>query len=122
MPDNLREICTKIDDDVYQINAITQTRLDELLDDYKIKWDREASAKRIAENKRSFPLKDIEYRSANTLIDIDALSIRNNKKVMGASIFGDVSGFTAYIDGAETDEKKREALQCSTPYDAKWRR
>jgi len=111
LPDNLREICTKIDDDVYQINAITQTRLDELLDQYKIKWDREASAERIAENKRSFPLKDIEYSSANTLIDIDALSIRNNKKVIGASIFGDVSGFTAYIDGAETDEKKREALR-----------
>jgi class 3 adenylate cyclase len=111
LPDNLQEICTKIDDDVYQINAITQTRLDELLAEYKINWDREASTERIAEDKRSFPLKDIEYSSANTLIDIDALSIRNNKKVMGASIFGDIAGFTAYIDSAETDEKKREALR-----------
>lgn len=111
LPDNLQEICTKIDDDVYQINAITQTRLDELLVEYKINWDREASTERIAEDKRSFPLKDIEYSSANTLIDIDALSIRNNKKVMGASIFGDIAGFTAYIDSAETDEKKREALR-----------
>lgn len=111
LPTNLQEICTKIDDDVYQINALTQTRLDELLTEYKIKWDREASAERIAEDKRAFPLKDVEYSSANTLIDIDALSIRNNKKVMAASIFGDVTGFTAYIDGAETDEKKREALR-----------
>jgi class 3 adenylate cyclase len=111
LPNNLREICTKIDDDVYQINAITQTRLDELLAEYKIKWDREASTERIAEDKRLFPLKDIEYSSANTLIDIDSLSIRNNKKVMGASIFGDIAGFTAYIDSAETDEKKREALR-----------
>src|SRR6185369_13345766 len=111
LPVDLQEICTKIDDDVYQINAITQKRLDELLAEYKIKWDREASAERIADDKRSFPLKDIEYSSANTLIDIDALSIRNNKKVMGASIFGDIAGFTAYIDSAETDEKKREALR-----------
>jgi class 3 adenylate cyclase len=111
LPENLQEICTKINDDVYQVNALTQTRLDELLSEYKIKWDREASTERIAEDKRAFPLKDIEYSSANALIDIDALSIRNNKKVMAASIFGDVSGFTAYIDGAETDEKKREALR-----------
>lgn len=111
LPENLQEVCTKIDDDVYQINALTQTRLDELLAEYKIKWDRNASAERIAEDKRAFPLKDIEYSSANTLIDIDALSIRNNKKITAASIFGDVTGFTAYIDGAETDEKKREALR-----------
>lgn len=111
LPENLQEICTKIDDDVYQVNAITQTRLDELLAEYSITWDREASAERIAEDKRNFPLKDIEYSSANTLIDIDALSIRDNKKVMAASIFGDITGFTAYIDGAATDEKKREALR-----------
>lgn len=111
LPEDLQEICTKIDDDVYQVNAITQTRLDELLTEYSITWDREASAERIAEDMRNFPLKDIEYSSANTLIDIDALSIRNNKKVMAASIFGDIAGFTAYIDGAATDEKKREALR-----------
>lgn len=111
LPEKLRVICTKIDDDVYQINAITQRRFDEILAEYKITWDREASAERIAEGKRAFPLKDIEYSSANTLIDIDTLSIRNNKRIMGASIFGDITGFTAYIDGAVTDEKKREALR-----------
>jgi class 3 adenylate cyclase len=45
------------------------------------------------------------------LIDLDSLSIWNNKRVLAASIFGDVTGFTAYIDRAETDEKKREALR-----------
>lgn len=111
LPENLRALCTKIDEDVYQINSVTQKRLDELLDEYKIKWDREASAERLAEDKRKFPLKDIEYSAAHVLIDLDALSIRNNKRVTAASIFGDVSGFTAYIDGAQTDEKKKEALR-----------
>jgi class 3 adenylate cyclase len=111
LPEKLRELCTKINDDVYQINSVTQKRLNELLEEYKIKWDREASSDRLAEDKRAFPLKDIEYSAANVLIDLDALSIRNNKRVTAASIFGDVSGFTAYIDGAKTDEKKKEALR-----------
>lgn len=111
LPDNLQDICTKIDENVYQINSITQKRLDELLKEYDISWDREESRERLDEDKRKFPLKDIEYSSANVLIDLDSLSIRNNKKVSAASIFGDVTGFTAYIDGAKTDEKKREALR-----------
>lgn len=111
LPEELQGLCTKINDDVHQINSITQKRLDELLEDYDIECDREGSRERIDEDKRNFPLKDIEYSSANTLIDLDALSISNNKRVLAASVFGDVSGFTAYIDGAETDEKKREALR-----------
>lgn len=111
LPEDLQEICTKVDDDVYQVNSITQRHLDDLRMEHNIQWDREASKERIAEDKRLFPLKDIEYSSANTLIDIDTLSIRNNKKVKAASIFGDIAGFTAYIDGAATDEKKREALR-----------
>ncbi|MFZ0751016.1 MAG: adenylate/guanylate cyclase domain-containing protein, partial [Pyrinomonadaceae bacterium] len=111
LPKDLQDICTEVVEDVYQIDSLTQTRLDDLLSERNIAWDRQASEERIAEDKRLFPLKDIEYSSANTLIDIDALSIRNNKKVMAASIFGDISGFTAYIDGASTNEKKREALR-----------
>ena len=111
LPESLREICSKITDDVYQINSLSQKKLDELLEENDIKWDREASSERLAADKRQFPLKDIEYSAANTLIDIDSLSIRNNKKVLGASIFGDVTGFTNYIDSAETDEKRQEALR-----------
>lgn len=42
---------------------------------------------------------------------MDSLSIRNNKKVLAASVFADVSGFTAYVDAAETDEEKKDALR-----------
>jgi len=111
LPKDLQEICSEVADDVYQIDSIAQTAFDELLVEHSIRWDRQASEERIAEDKRLFPLKDIEYSSANTLIDMDALSIRNNKKVKAASIFGDIAGFTAYINGAATDEKKREALR-----------
>ena len=112
LPEDLSELCAETDEEeVYQINTVSQSKLDELLEKYDIEWDREKSEERIKEDKRNHPLKDIDYSSANELIDLDSLSIWNNKRVLAASIFGDVTGFTAYIDRAETDEKKREALR-----------
>lgn len=111
LPEDLQDHCSKITDDIYQIKNLSQETLDELLETYAVSWDRDASEERLKEDKRRFPLKDIEYSSANSLIDIDSLGITNNKRVSAASVFGDVTGFTAYIDSAETDEKKREALR-----------
>jgi len=112
LPADLRELCAETDEEeIYQINVLTQKQLDELFEKYDINWDREKSRERVDEDKRSHPLKDISYSSANELIDLDSLSIWNNKRVLAASIFGDVTGFTAYIDSAETDEEKRKALR-----------
>jgi class 3 adenylate cyclase len=111
LPEDLRELCEKVDDEVYQLNSVSQNKLDSLLEKYEIKWDREKSQERVDEDKRAHPLKEIEYSSANALIDLDALSIWNNKRVIAVSIFGDITGFTAYIDGAETDDDKRKALR-----------
>lgn len=112
LPEDLRELCAETDEDeVYQISTLTQTKLDELLEKYDIDWDREKSEERVKDDKRDHPLKDIDYSSANELIDLDSLSIWKNKRVLAASIFGDVTGFTAYIDRAETNEEKRKALR-----------
>lgn len=112
LPDDLRELCAETDEGgVYQINAVPQKRLDELLEEYGIGWDRGKSRERVDQDKRDHPLKDIDYSSANELIDLDSLSIWNNKRVLAASIFGDITGFTAYIDRAEADEDKRKALR-----------
>lgn len=81
------------------------------MEKYDVPWNREKSDERVKEDKRNHPLKDIDYSSANELIDLDSLSIWNNKRVLAASIFGDVTGFTAYIDRAETGEEKRKALR-----------
>lgn len=112
LPTDLRELCPGTDDDeVYQINALSQKELDALLEKYDVKWDRAKSEERVKEDKRNHPLKDIKYSSAEVLIDLDSLSIWNNKRALAASLFGDVTGFTAYIDRAETDEEKRKALR-----------
>lgn len=111
LPEELQELCAEINDDIYQINSVSRQKLDELLEEYGLDWDREASRERVVEDKRNHPLKDITYSSANELIDLDSLSIRNNKRVLAASIFGDITGFTAYIDSTKTEDDKREALR-----------
>ncbi len=113
LPSDLQELCTAVDDSeqVYEIAAVKQHDLDDLLEKYKIKWSREKSAERIKTDKQSFSLKDISYSSANTLIDLDSLSITNNKRALAVSVFGDVTGFTAYIDAAETEAEKKTALK-----------
>jgi class 3 adenylate cyclase len=111
LPDELREVCEEVDDDLYRVKAVSRSDLDDLLEARGIGWDREKSAKRIEEDKKKFPLKDVSYGSADKLIDMDSLSIHNNKKVLAASVFADISGFTAYVKAAETDEEKKEALR-----------
>lgn len=111
LPEKLQDYCLNISDDVYQIKNISQETLDELLEEYGLSWDREASEKRIKDDKKRYPLVDIKYSSAKELIDIDELGITNNKRVDSSSIFGDVTGFTSYIDSAETEDKQREALR-----------
>jgi class 3 adenylate cyclase len=112
LPEDLRELCAETDEEaVYQIDSVSQTKLGELLEKYDVNWDRDKSEERVKEDKRNHPLKDIDYSFANELIDLDSLSIWNNKRVLAASVFGDVTGFTAYIDRAETDEEKRKALR-----------
>lgn len=113
LPDDVQDICAAVDGEehIYQVERVGQTRLDELLDAHGIAWDRDASAKRVDEDRRRFPLKDIAYSAADVKIKLDDLSIRNSKRVLGASLFADVTGFTAYIDAAEDDDERHEALR-----------
>ena len=67
--------------------------------------------KELKDDKSIYPLNQIEYSDAEVLIDIDSLGITNNKRVLAASVFGDVSGFTAYIDKAEDQDAVKTALR-----------
>ncbi len=96
---------------VYELGSVTTAEMEELLESADIVWDRDASLKRLKDDKLTYPLNRIEYSDAEVLIDIDSLGITNNKRVVAASVFGDVSGFTAHIDKASTDEKRKKSLR-----------
>lgn len=111
LPEEIQLLCKNVAEDVYEVISPGSSDLETLLTTYNIGWDRQASAERIKTDKEHFLLKDITYSSADVPIDLDSLSINNNKRVTAASIFADVAGFTRYIDAAETDVAKRTALR-----------
>ena len=111
LPDDLSALCFKTDDGPYQLKQIGCDDLDELLAAHGLTWNRDASASNVEDDKKHFPLKDIGYSSVEAPIDLDDLSISNNKRVLGASIFADVSGFTGYIDAATSEADKQAALR-----------
>ncbi len=111
LPQKLRDLCFSSGEGIYQVGAITSIRLAELLEEFDIGFDSSASAERLEEDKRLFPLKAIEYSEADSPIDLDSLGINNNKRVRAASLFADVSGFTKYIDTAQTLEEQKNALR-----------
>ena len=111
LPCDFKAWCSKQRDGDYQVTVPSQDDLDEALEKYDIKWDSQASAKRLAEDKKQFPLCDIEYSEAQVKVDFDVLGIRNNKRLEAVSLFADVSGFTAFIDAADTEAKQQVALR-----------
>ena len=119
LPKLLRDVCTPVGDgSVYRLSPLTSGELDTLLAGLRresaavgVTWNRELSRERVEADKKGVPLKDIEYSGAKERIDINSLSVRNNKRVAAASVFADVSGFTKYIEAATTPDAKRVALR-----------
>jgi class 3 adenylate cyclase len=116
LPETLQTYFTAVEDDrldvtVYEIDDISTEEMDQLLAEHDIDWDREASLQRLKDDKLIYPLNHIDYSDAEVQIDIDALGITNNKRVLAASVFGDVSGFTRYIDRTMADDDGKAALR-----------
>ncbi len=116
LPNDLQELCVRAGQDLYgqnlyQLGPVTRAKLDKLLKSYSISWKRDMTAQYVEDEKRRYPLVKILYGSANSEINLDKLSIGNNKLVLAVSIFADVSGFTRYIDGAKSKRDKQTALR-----------
>jgi class 3 adenylate cyclase len=116
LPGDLQKLCQRVGKDkrgldLYQLLPVASQHLDALVKSQKLTWRRDEMIKRVKEEQQRFPLSRIVYSSANTSIDLDSLSIFDNKRVVAASLFADVSGFTDYIDTATTERKKRSALR-----------
>lgn len=117
LPPSLETLCaptSRVGPDgalLYQLREVTAERLAELCADFDIEWDAEASAERVDDDIDATPLSDIAVEEAREKMDLDALSVRKSKLVEAASLFADVDGFTAYIDAAETDDAKEDALR-----------
>lgn len=112
LPKELRKRCVAVGNGGdYRVEPLEGEDLRDLVEEHGHTWDTEKSSERLQADKEAFPLKHIEYSSATECINFDLLSIRNSKKVEAASLFADVSGFTAYVESAENNDAQKEALR-----------
>jgi hypothetical protein len=110
LPDDLAAL-TDVDGETFKLRRPTAAELQVLLDKYGVDWTPEACQMRLQDDRIQFPADKAELWKTTSRIRFDDLSYTNSKLVAAATLYGDVAGFTAYIDGATTDEKKREALR-----------
>jgi hypothetical protein len=76
----------------------------------RIDWSIQASADRLAADLQDWPTERFNVSGASTLIRPRELSRSDSKLVDAAVIFVDIDGFSNYVDEAENDTVKREAI------------
>jgi class 3 adenylate cyclase len=97
---------------VYVLDSTSVPNPGKLLRDEGYAWDAEASSVRMAKTRDGLALDDINSSEAEVRIDFDLLGPKSMKTCSGASVFVDIDGYTATIDGLFKDEQKLgKALQ-----------
>jgi len=109
LSDDLKRQCWGVGER-YRISA-SKEALDALLSAEGIVYDRDVYAALVKTQRDEIELDKITYENANERIDFSGLGIYTNKRVQGATIFGDLSGFTAYVAAASTEKQKKERLR-----------
>jgi class 3 adenylate cyclase len=111
LPDEMKAVCTKSADGSHYWAKGSKDTVLTWLSDVGIDWDRDALKKRITDGEAAIPLGEISYSGADKRIDPDNLSIRNNKRVRAASVFADISGFTAFVKSRTDADGRKAALR-----------
>lgn len=75
-----------------------------------VDWSIETSKDRLEADVEKWPDERFTVSGASALIKPESLSRSNNKLVAAAVIFVDIDGFSAYIEEAESDDTKRDAI------------
>ncbi|MDB5071409.1 MAG: hypothetical protein JWM87_2520 [Candidatus Eremiobacteraeota bacterium] len=109
LSDDLQAECWAVGDR-YRISASKET-LDSLLAADGINYDRETLTKLVKDERDAIDLDKIEYSDAYVRINFRTLGVYDNKRVEGATIFADLSGFTAYVAAATTEQEKKKRLR-----------
>jgi class 3 adenylate cyclase len=94
----------------YRISA-SKEALDTLLAAEGIVYDRDVYAKIVKDERDAIDLDKIDYSNATERIKFGTLGVYDNKRVEGATIFADLSGFTAYVAAATTETQKKKRLR-----------
>jgi hypothetical protein len=96
-----------------RVISCTSSELAALLWKFGFAYDGPAHGDAIDNDLDALPLDEVKISGARTIVDFDSLSVRDNKLINAASIFGDIDGFTSYVAAAdaESDDSIVEALR-----------
>jgi class 3 adenylate cyclase len=117
LPKEIRNLCALVTDkatvpiDIYRLQSVESGVLARLLQNYGIAWKPDVSTKILAQAKQNVSLAKIAHRSEHGLIDLNELNIYNNRRVLAASLFADVSGFTKYVEQHEHTNTQDDAIR-----------
>jgi class 3 adenylate cyclase len=95
----------------YELLAADAEELEELLDAYGIVWSEDACRTRLQADKVRFRATAAGLRTTELPIDFDDLSFSRSKLADAATLYGDVSGFTKFVDDAVTEYQQEQALR-----------
>lgn len=97
---------------VYVLDSVSISDPRQLLKDEGYWWDAQRSSERMAKTRDDQPLDGINSSEAQVRIDFDLLGPKTMKTCNGSSVFVDIYGYTAMIDGLFKNEQELgKALQ-----------
>lgn len=97
---------------VYVLDFASIANAEQLLKDEGYGWTSQGSSERMAKSRDDLPLDDINSSEAQVRIDFGLLGPKTMKTCSGSSVFIDIDGYTATIDGLLEDEQSLgKALQ-----------
>lgn len=109
LPDALKKLFKKsrtiFQTVTYQAVSLRWSNHQDLAEELGVSLDLEKLKKRTEDYRDALPLSEMEITEAKELIDISALTERNSKRTSAAAIYGDLDGFTKYVQQAENDDK-----------------
>ncbi len=117
LPKHLQELCEPVRaqalhrTQVYHLLFPDRRTLQRLLDHYEIPWKPEESKAVLTRAKREFAIASIKHGPTRHRIDVPSLSISDNRRVLAASLFADISGYTRFIEDAEQTHTQETALR-----------
>lgn len=99
----------EFDDYITDGDPITATMstatVTDMADNVNCEWTIEETRERLAAAATSYPNGCVSVSGVKESIDKGNLALSNTKAVIGASVFADVDGFTAYVDKLMTDDE-----------------
>lgn len=89
---------------------LSQKTVEDAVSDDGIDWSVAVSKERVAAELEKWPTDRFKVSGASSLIDPTSLGRSNSKLVDAAVVLVDIDGFSDYVDQAENDTVKRDAI------------